>query len=150
MTKSGGLSTMIENLTRRQEEIQSQIAELEAQQQESDSNKEDILRQIKFLNQTLTEIRINLREKRGKLEQVNQELDSLKSTYNAKLKGLDAIMKKDNVMINYINRDAKIILKTSFFLTSSLRTPKFFVKEFCYFLMSCHQHCLGIDLLVQR
>ena len=78
---------MIENLTRRQEEIQSQIAELEAQQQESDSNKEDILRQIKFLNQTLTEIRINLREKRGKLDQVNQELDSLKSTYNAKLKG---------------------------------------------------------------
>ena len=71
---------MIENLTRRQEEIQSQIAELEAQQQESDSNKEDILRQIKFLNQTLTEIRINLREKRGKLDQVNQELDSLKST----------------------------------------------------------------------
>ena len=59
-----GLTTMIENLTRRQEEIQSQIAELEAQQQESDSNKEDILRQIKFLNQTLTEIRINLREKR--------------------------------------------------------------------------------------
>ena len=78
---------MIENLTRRQEEIQSQIAELEAQQQESDSNKEDILRQIKFLNQTLTEIRINLREKRGILDQVNQELDSLKSTYNAKLKG---------------------------------------------------------------
>ena len=110
-----GLTTMIENLTRRQEEIQSQIAELEAQQQESDSNKEDILRQIKFLNQTLTEIRINLREKRGKLDQVNQELDSLKSTYNAKLKGLDAIMKKDNVMINYINRDAEIILKASIF-----------------------------------
>ena len=83
--------------------------------QASDSNKEDILRQIKFLNQTLTEIRINLREKRGKLDQVNQELDSLKSTYNAKLKGLDAIMKKDNVMINYINRDADIILKASIF-----------------------------------
>ena len=102
-----GLTTMIENLTRRQEETQSQIAELEAQQQESDSNKEDILRQIKFLNQTLTEIKINLREKQGKLDQVNQELDSLKSTYNTKLKGLDAIMKKDNVMINYINTDAE-------------------------------------------
>ena len=63
----------------------------------------------------LTEIRINLREKRGKLDQVNQELDSLKSTYNAKLKGLDAIMKKDNVMINYINKDAEIILKASIF-----------------------------------
>ena len=108
-----GLSTMIENLTRRQEDIQSQIAVLEAQQQESDSNKEDILRQIKFLNQTLTEIRINLREKRGKLDQVNQELDSLKSTYNSKLKGLNDIMKKDNVVIDYINTDASIILKAS-------------------------------------
>ena len=28
---------------------------------------------------------------------------------------LDAIMKKDNVMINYINRDAEIILKASIF-----------------------------------
>ena len=37
-----------------------------------------------------------------------------------------------------------------FFLTSSLRTPKFFVKEFSYFLMSSHQHCLGVNLLVQR
>jgi len=108
-----GLSTMIENLTRQQKEIQLQIEELEAQQQESDSNKEDILRQIKFLNQTLTEIRVNLREKKGKLDQVNQELDSLKSTYNSKLKGLDAIMKKDNVMIDYINTDAEIILKAS-------------------------------------
>ena len=124
-----GLTTMIENLTRRQEEIQSQIAELEAQQQESDSNKEDILRQIKFLNQTLTEIRINLREKRGKLEQVNQELDSLKSTYNAKLKGLDAIMKKDNVMINYINRDAKIILKTSFLIKCYMKQSKYAEKS---------------------
>ena len=35
-------------------------------------------------------------------------------------------------------------------LTSSLCHPKFFVKEFCYFLMSCHQHCLGVNLLVQR
>ncbi len=37
-----------------------------------------------------------------------------------------------------------------FFLTSSLRHPKFFVKEFSYFLMSCHQHGLGVNLLVQR
>ena len=36
------------------------------------------------------------------------------------------------------------------FLTSSLRTPKIFVKEFSYFLMPCHQHGLGVNLLVQR
>ncbi len=39
---------------------------------------------------------------------------------------------------------------TDFFLTSSSCHPKVFVKEFCYFLMSCHQHCLGVNLLVQR
>ena len=35
-------------------------------------------------------------------------------------------------------------------LTSSLRTPKILVKEFCYFLMPCHKHGLCIDILVQR
>ena len=35
-------------------------------------------------------------------------------------------------------------------LTSSLRTPKIFIKEFCNFLMPCHQHCLGVNLFVQR
>ena len=41
-------------------------------------------------------------------------------------------------------------LRRLFFLTSSLRTPKIFIKEFGDFLMSCHQHCLGVNLLVQR
>ena len=35
-------------------------------------------------------------------------------------------------------------------LTSSLRHPKIFVKEFSYFLMPCHQHGLGVNLIVQR
>ena len=38
----------------------------------------------------------------------------------------------------------------SIFLTSSSCHPKIFVKEFSYFLMPCHQHCLGVNLLVQR
>ena len=33
-------------------------------------------------------------------------------------------------------------------LTSSLRHPKILIKEFSYFLMSCHQHGLRINLLV--
>ena len=37
-----------------------------------------------------------------------------------------------------------------FFLTSSSCHPKFLVKEFSYFLMPCHQHGLGVNLLVQR
>ena len=44
----------------------------------------------------------------------------------------------------------ELYIMTVYFLTSSLRTPKIFVKEFSYFLMSCHQHCLGVNLLVQR
>ena len=37
-----------------------------------------------------------------------------------------------------------------FFLTSSSCHPKIFVKEFSYLLMPCHQHGLGVNLLVQR
>ena len=44
----------------------------------------------------------------------------------------------------------KLIAEQKVVLTSSLRTPKFFVKEFSYFLMPCHQHGLRINLLVQR
>ena len=32
----------------------------------------------------------------------------------------------------------------AFFLTSSLRHPKIFIKEFGDFLMPCHQHCLSV------
>ena len=38
----------------------------------------------------------------------------------------------------------------AYLLTSSSCHPKIFVKEFSYFLMPCHQHCLGVNLLVQR
>jgi ABC-type multidrug transport system permease subunit len=38
----------------------------------------------------------------------------------------------------------------AFFLTSSLRHPKIFIKEFGDFLMPCHQHCLSVYILVQR
>ena len=37
-----------------------------------------------------------------------------------------------------------------FFLTSSLRHKKILIKEFSYSLMSCHQHGLCINFLVQR
>ena len=51
---------------------------------------------------------------------------------------------KKNTIIFSPFRDVHVLL------TSSLRTPKFFVKEFSYFLMPCHQHGLRINLLVQR
>ena len=35
-------------------------------------------------------------------------------------------------------------------LTSSLRHPKIFIKEFGDFLMPCHQHSLSVYILVQR
>ena len=58
---------------------------------------------------------------------------------------------KDGTVLNgYLQNDIHFMKKNIYFLTSSLRTPKFFVKEFSYFLMPCHQHGLGVNLLVQR
>lgn len=41
-------------------------------------------------------------------------------------------------------------LALKYLLTSSLRHPKIFIKEFGDFLMPCHQHCLSVYILVQR
>ena len=58
---------------------------------------------------------------------------------------------KDGTVLNgYLQNDIHFMKKNIYFLTSSLRTPKIFVKEFSYFLMPCHQHGLGVTLLVQR
>ena len=57
---------------------------------------------------------------------------------------------KQNLNPVYTAKDKDEILDRLYRLTSSLRTPKFFVKEFSYFLMPCHQHGLRINLLVQR
>ena len=55
---------------------------------------------------------------------------------------------EDLVLTYYNNKNIRKL--KFFFLTSSLRHPKIFIKEFRYFLMSCHQHCLCVNLLVQR
>ena len=58
---------------------------------------------------------------------------------------------KDGTVLNgYLQNDIHFMKKNIYFLTSSLRTPKIFVKEFSNFLMPCHQHGLGVNLLVQR
>jgi hypothetical protein len=58
---------------------------------------------------------------------------------------------KDGTVLNgYLQNDIHFMKKNIYFLTSSLRTPKIFVKEFSYFLMPCHQYGLGVNLLVQR
>ena len=58
---------------------------------------------------------------------------------------------KDGTVLNgYLQNDIHFMKKNIYFLTSSLRTPKIFVKVFSYFLMPCHQHGLGVNLLVQR
>ena len=57
----------------------------------------------------------------------------------------------DNKILKFKKKVAKRKVKNKVVvLTSSSCHPKVFVKEFCYFLMSCHQHCLGVNLLVQR
>ena len=55
-----------------------------------------------------------------------------------------------NVKTPNVDRLAQQGIRFTDTLTSSLRTPKVFVKEFSYFLMPCHQHCLGVNLLAQR
>lgn len=108
-----GLTTMIDNLTRQQNEIQSQIEELEAQLQESDSNKEAILRQISCLNGKLTDIKVGLRDKTDKLNNVNRDLDILKSAYNSKLEIFNAVKEKDKEVVDFLNHHASIIVKAS-------------------------------------
>ena len=55
----------------------------------------------------------------------------------------------------YINKFSQAVNQRVFgnlfrCLTSSSCHPKALVKEFSYFLMPCHQHGLGVNLLVQR
>ena len=55
----------------------------------------------------------------------------------------------------HIKRDGhsgKLLLREpdGSFLTSSSCHPKIFIKEFCNFLVPCHQHCLRVNVLVQR
>ena len=60
-------------------------------------------------------------------------------------------MEKDTFGEGYTHEeDGETFLLLFHFLTSSSCHPKIFVKEFSYFLMPCHQHCLGVNLLVQR
>ena len=62
-------------------------------------------------------------------------------------------LKNSLLTAKFAKVDGKLIFngcKEMNLLTSSLRTPKFFIKEFSDFLMPCHQHGLRINLLVQR
>lgn len=65
---------------------------------------------------------------------------------------LKKLQKGDVLIITEVSRLSRKMMNIMniIHLTSSLRTPKFFVKEFSYFLMPCHQHGLRINLLVQR
>ena len=66
-----------------------------------------------------------------------------KETLRIRLVGTETIELRD--------KSKHVAYHVSFsFLTSSSCHPKIFVKEFSNFLMSCHQHCLGVNLLVQR
>ena len=67
--------------------------------------------------------------------------------------GLGDRLAKLSAVIEKLDKKANVVDAIEVFmafLTSSLRTPKIFIKEFGDFLMSCHQHCLGVNLLVQR
>ena len=60
----------------------------------------------------------------------------------------ERVICKPKTLVNLSNGERTVT--KLYLLTSSLRHPKILIKEFSDFLMSCHQHCLGVNLLVQR
>lgn len=110
-----GLGTMIENLTRQQKEIESEITKLEAQLRQSNSNKADIARDIVSLHHKLFDVKEKLAEKVEKLDKVKDELNSLKDSYNSQTDLLNDAIEYNKEMTNYLNLNISIILKASIF-----------------------------------
>jgi TonB-linked SusC/RagA family outer membrane protein len=75
---------------------------------------------------------------------INLDIDLTKST--TLYFGTDGFMSL-RTQPGFANTDAMWNAQS---LTSSLRHPKIFIKEFGDFLMPCHQHCLSVYILVQR
>ena len=64
---------------------------------------------------------------------------------NKLMQGDDKSGNHDKILMRFNQTKTMLTL-----LTSSLRHPKIFIKEFGDFLMPCHQHCLSVYILVQR
>ena len=58
-------------------------------------------------------IKVGLRDKTDKLNNVNRDLDILKSAYNSKLEIFNAVKEKDKEVVNFLNHHASIIVKAS-------------------------------------
>ena len=108
-----GLATMIENLTRQQKEIESEITKLEAQLRQSNSNKADIARDITSLHHKLFDVKEKLAEKVEKLGKVKDELNSLRDSYNSQTDLLNDAIECNKEMTNYLDQHISIILKAS-------------------------------------
>ena len=80
------------------------------------------------------------------LVRISERMSDLqKLIYQLRKKGLsdEAISRKLNLPLHKIQKHLDL-------LTSSSCHPKIFIKEFCNFLVPCHQHCLRVNVLVQR
>lgn len=108
-----GLTTMIENLTRQQKDIEARIAKLEAQLRQSDSNKADIARDIQELQNDLSAIKDKIIEKIEKLNEAKNELDSLRDSYDSQTELLNDAIEKDKLLTHYFNHHVSIMLKAS-------------------------------------
>ena len=78
----------------------------------------------------------------GNLTKVYDNVGKNGIFYGCRTEDIDLVLSKDQKVMNGGETEEG--------LTSSSCHPKIFVKEFSYFLMSCHQHCLGVNLLVKR
>lgn len=57
---------------------------------------------------------------------------------------------KDIQFLNYVGTQVSEDKKTAYFLTSSMRTPKPIIKQWCDPLMTFHKHCSCYSLLTLR
>ena len=74
--------------------------------------------------------------------------DNSKSELEPQNVAYDSLYNIKKVKSRHPNYD--YLIGQRLFLTSSSCHPKIFIKEFGDFLMPCHQHGLGVNLLVQR
>ena len=58
-------------------------------------------------------IKVGLRDKTDKLNNVNRDLDILKSANNSKLEIFNAVKEKDKEVVDFLNHHASIIVKAS-------------------------------------
>lgn len=89
-----GLNTMIENLTKRQVDIQSEIEGLEKKLAEGKVSQQEYDKNMSALEAELENVKVNIADKQGKLQIAQEKLDALSSSIEQKEEHLEDVKKK--------------------------------------------------------